>query len=237
MIQNLNPSSLVIFTFTLTIRKTRVNTFEFTQFVDKKKHIRSMKWRLEIWPLTFNQSHCQIRQSRSLGFYYHQTKFKVDRSMALKLCGIYIARFMFDTSKAGSHITPTGVLWLKNHTLSVRRGSQGVVRWTCDPMLAFGQRFNSHCWRLLCCNPLWKWINWTFQSQTGGPLYTCKIPSHSSKKSRPLLPMLIDDSTPTVNASNFSGVPNFGGSKKWDSLVHCIHFFEQTFIYTFQIVH
>ena len=32
--------------------------------------------------------------------------------------------------------------------------SQGVVSWTCDPVLALGQRFYSHSQRLFCCNPL-----------------------------------------------------------------------------------
>ena len=30
----------------------------------------------------------------------------------------------------------------------------GVVSWTCDPVLALGQRYNSHSLRLFCCNPL-----------------------------------------------------------------------------------
>ena len=39
---------------------------------------------------------------------------------------------------------------------NVRRSSHGVVSWTCDPMLAIalGQKFDSHSWRLFCCNPL-----------------------------------------------------------------------------------
>ena len=32
--------------------------------------------------------------------------------------------------------------------------SLGVVSWTCDPVLALGQRFDSHSRRLFCCNPL-----------------------------------------------------------------------------------
>ena len=30
----------------------------------------------------------------------------------------------------------------------------GVVSWTCDPVLAQGQRFDSHSRRSFCCNPL-----------------------------------------------------------------------------------
>ena len=36
----------------------------------------------------------------------------------------------------------------------VRRSGLGVVSWTCDPVLALGQRFDSHSRRLFCCNPL-----------------------------------------------------------------------------------
>ena len=36
----------------------------------------------------------------------------------------------------------------------VRRGSQGVVSLTCDPVLALGQRFYSNSRCLFCCNPL-----------------------------------------------------------------------------------
>ena len=32
--------------------------------------------------------------------------------------------------------------------------SRGVLSWTCDLVLALGQRFNSHSWRLFCFNPL-----------------------------------------------------------------------------------
>ena len=34
----------------------------------------------------------------------------------------------------------------------VRRGSRGLVSWTCDPVLAHGQRFDSHSRSLFCCN-------------------------------------------------------------------------------------
>ena len=37
---------------------------------------------------------------------------------------------------------------------SVRRGSRGVVTWTCVQVLALGQRFDSNSRRLFCCNPL-----------------------------------------------------------------------------------
>ena len=48
------------------------------------------------------------------------------------------------------------MLWIEFLNLKCphRRGSLGVVSWTCDPVLALGQRFNSHSKRLLCCNPL-----------------------------------------------------------------------------------
>ena len=36
----------------------------------------------------------------------------------------------------------------------VRRSGAGVVSWTCDPVLALGQRFDSHSRRSFCCNPL-----------------------------------------------------------------------------------
>ena len=35
----------------------------------------------------------------------------------------------------------------------VRRSCQGVVSWTCDLVLALGQRFDSHSRRSFCCNP------------------------------------------------------------------------------------
>ena len=42
-----------------------------------------------------------------------------------------------------------------------------------------------------------------------------------------MIHILYHEYKPTVNASNFGGVPNFGGSKKWDSLVPCIHFLDK----------
>ena len=86
--------------------------------------------------------------------------------------------------------------------------SLGVVSWTCDPVLALGQRFDSHSRRFFYCNPLSKgfavhylvFSDWTWK--TGGPvsvhisLHILKIPSNSSKKSRPLWPVMMDDSAP-----------------------------------------
>ena len=48
--------------------------------------------------------------------------------------------------------------------LTVRRGSRGVVSWTCDPVLALGQTFDSHSWHLFCCNPFGFGINCTLNS-------------------------------------------------------------------------
>ena len=39
-------------------------------------------------------------------------------------------------------------------SITVRRSGLGVVSWTCDPVLALGQRFDSHSRRSFCCNPL-----------------------------------------------------------------------------------
>ena len=36
----------------------------------------------------------------------------------------------------------------------VRRSGLGVVSWTCDPVLALGQRFDSHSRLSFCCNHL-----------------------------------------------------------------------------------
>ena len=38
--------------------------------------------------------------------------------------------------------------------LSIRLRGRGVVCLACDPVLALGQRFDSHSWHSLCCNPL-----------------------------------------------------------------------------------
>ena len=35
-----------------------------------------------------------------------------------------------------------------------RRGSRGIESWTCDLVLALGQRFDSHSRHLFCYNPL-----------------------------------------------------------------------------------
>ena len=53
---------------------------------------------------------------------------------------------------------------------NVRQGSLGVVSFTCDPVLALGQRFYSQALRILCCNPLGKAINWTLHSLLGWDL-------------------------------------------------------------------
>ena len=54
-----------------------------------------------------------------------------------------------------------GLLWRRSGSqvsgfdyLTVRRSGLGVVSWTCDPVLALGQRFDSHFRRSFCCNPL-----------------------------------------------------------------------------------
>ena len=90
-----------------------------------------------------------------------------------------------------------------------RRGSQGVVSWTCDPVLTLGQRFDSHSRRSFCCNQPGKRINYILPSIFGWDLkqevrvcaqitlHTCKIPSHFSKKSRPLWSVMMDDGAPT----------------------------------------
>ena len=84
--------------------------------------------------------------------------------------------------------------------------AQWVVCRTYDPVLALGQRFDSHFQRSFCCNPLGRGIYCTIPS-LGWDLKqevpclcthnTCKISSRSSKKSRPLWPVMMDDSVPT----------------------------------------
>ena len=39
-------------------------------------------------------------------------------------------------------------------SLPYRYSSRGVVSWTCDPVLALGQRLDSYSRPLFCCNPL-----------------------------------------------------------------------------------
>ena len=54
---------------------------------------------------------------------------------------------------------------LVTHGWWVGCGSQGVVSWTCDPVLSLGQRF--HSCRLFCCNSLGQGINCTLLSLLG----------------------------------------------------------------------
>ena len=91
----------------------------------------------------------------------------------------------------------------------VRRGSRGVVSWTCDPVLALGHRFDSNSCCSFCCNTLEQGINCTLPSLLRRNLqqevlYLCthytahtKIPSHSLKKSRSLWSARMNDNAQT----------------------------------------
>ena len=59
------------------------------------------------------------------------------------------------TSLMVKSLTQSSVIKAKNKIPHIRSGSQGVIMsWTCDPVLALRQRFDSHSRRSFCCNPL-----------------------------------------------------------------------------------
>ena len=109
----------------------------------------STKSRGEISPMaallvdvTFNlrswKTKYETEKSRSLDFTSALPKVKVKgpikRLYFLFFCHLHLKLKRFQTDLA---------------RLSIR----GVVSWTCDPVLALGQRFDSHFQRLFCCNP------------------------------------------------------------------------------------
>ena len=67
--------------------------------------------------------------------------------------GLHLVHVLFD----GYHIPDSPFRYEKKHILNRYMSgevSQGVVSWTCDPVLALGQRFDSHFRCQFFCNPL-----------------------------------------------------------------------------------
>ena len=70
---------------------------------------------------------------------------------------------------------------------TVRRSGLGVVSWTCDPVLALGQRFDSR--RSFCCNPLGLGIYCTLPSLLGWDLkqeVPCLCTHHTAHTQDPI---------------------------------------------------